>query len=217
MGHDTTDPSRLRNAPVQQRAAERVDEILDAAASVVHDVGPQLLTTTLVAERAGAGVGTLYRYFPDRTAILKGLSDRNVAHLRTLFAETVAMPKVDVEDELDALFHAYVANYREAPAFQDVRTGEWLTGAERRRGAVIAELVDVVLATIGPRHGIPEAEPVREALIECFHVSDALVLAAFLDDSEGDERSLRLAWEVSRATVHRLLLPAVQGAVEGTA
>ncbi len=202
MRHDR---SSLRKAPVQRRAADRVDELLDAAGAVVDEVGTELLTTTLVAERAGAGVGTLYRYFPDRLAILQGLADRNVRVLVARFAETAATPQVDVEDELAAFFHAYVDVYRTEPGYRSVRSGELLPTSRLARGAVVDMLVDAALAVIGPRHGIATDGAVREAFVDTFHVVDALVAAAFLDDAEGDPRSLRLAYEVGRATAHRLL------------
>jgi AcrR family transcriptional regulator len=168
-------------------------------------MGPELLTTTRVAERAGAGVGTVYRYFPDRIAILQGIADRNMRLLAERFEATVATPRADVEDELEALFHASVDLHRSVPGFRALRTGEHLPSSTRHRGEVVDGLVDEVLAVLAPRHGIALTGPIREGFVDCFHIVDALIAAAFVDDADGDARSLRLAFDVARETVARLV------------
>ena len=72
----------VRHEPVQARAAHRIEALLDAAAAVVVEHGIEHLTTALVAERAGASIGTVYRYFPDRVAVLVALAERNLERLR---------------------------------------------------------------------------------------------------------------------------------------
>lgn len=195
----------VRTPPVQRRASDRVDEILDAAAAVVDEVGTELLTTTLVAERAGAGVGTVYRYFPDRIAILQGIADRNVRTLGERFEQVVAVPRDDLLDDLTALFHAYVELYRELPGYRSLRAGETLPTSMRPKGAVVVELVERVAATIGPRHGVALDADDRERLVDCFHVVDAVVGAAFVDDPQGDAHLIALAYEVARAVSRRRL------------
>ncbi|GAA2176174.1 TetR family transcriptional regulator [Agrococcus versicolor] len=199
------DGAMLRKPPVQSRASHRVDELLDAAAAVVDEVGSELLTTTLVAARAGAAVGTLYRYFPDRIAILQGIADRNMRLIAERFGETLATPKADVEDELDALFQASVVLHRSVPGFRALRTGEHLPSSTRHRAEIVGALVDEVLAVVGPRHGIPTTGAAREGFVDCFHVVDALIAAAFVDDPAGDPRALGLAFDVARTMVERLV------------
>ena len=73
----------LRNEPVQARSTARLTSLLDAAAQVVDEIGFERLTTAMVAERAGASIGTVYRYFPDRIAVLQSLSARSLALSRS--------------------------------------------------------------------------------------------------------------------------------------
>ncbi len=68
----------IRIEPVQARSAARVGALLDAACQVMHEVGFEPLTTALVAERAGASIGTVYRYFPDRVAVLQAVAARSL-------------------------------------------------------------------------------------------------------------------------------------------
>ena len=60
-----------RKSPVQRRSSVTVEAILQAAIQVLIADGKERLTTTRVAERAGVSVGTLYQYFPNKSALLQ--------------------------------------------------------------------------------------------------------------------------------------------------
>lgn len=67
-------PSTLmepRKSPIQARSTASVGAILEATLQVLVDVGKERLTTTRVAHRAGVSVGTLYQYFPNKSALLQ--------------------------------------------------------------------------------------------------------------------------------------------------
>ena len=59
-----------RKTPVQKRSTWTVEAIAEATIQVLLAVGPDRLTTTRVAERAGVSVGTLYQYYPNKQALL---------------------------------------------------------------------------------------------------------------------------------------------------
>ncbi len=67
-----------RKSPVQARSAASVDAILEATIQVLLDVGKERLTTTRVALRAGVSVGTLYQYFPNKSALLQAALRRHL-------------------------------------------------------------------------------------------------------------------------------------------
>ena len=67
-----------RKRPVQARSAASVDAILDATIQVLLRVGKERLTTTRVALRAGVSVGTLYQYFPNKSALLQAVLKRHL-------------------------------------------------------------------------------------------------------------------------------------------
>jgi AcrR family transcriptional regulator len=66
-------PLEPRKTPVQARSAASVSAILEATIQVLLDVGKEQLTTTRVAARAGVSVGTLYQYFPNKSALLQAV------------------------------------------------------------------------------------------------------------------------------------------------
>lgn len=67
-----------RKSPVQARSTASVDAILEATLQVLLQAGKERLTTTKVALRAGVSVGTLYQYFPNKSALLKAALKRHL-------------------------------------------------------------------------------------------------------------------------------------------
>lgn len=65
-----------KKRPTQQRSTETVERILDVTASTLAEVGIERLSTNLVCERAGLTPPALYRYFPNKYALLHELGQR---------------------------------------------------------------------------------------------------------------------------------------------
>jgi len=84
-------PLRSRETPQQQRAVQRVNVILQAAAECLADGMLQDLSTTTIAKRAGIPVSSIYRYFPTLDAVLLELYLQTASELRealfTIFAD----------------------------------------------------------------------------------------------------------------------------------
>jgi AcrR family transcriptional regulator len=70
-----------RKLPSQRRSTETVQAIYQATIQVLVEHGLQQLTTTRVAERAGASVGTLYQYFPNKRALLAAVLERHLSEI----------------------------------------------------------------------------------------------------------------------------------------
>jgi len=68
-----------RKLPSQQRSKDNVERILKAAATVLEEEGYDQLKTATIAQKAGASVGSVYQYFPNKHAILIQLVDRWLA------------------------------------------------------------------------------------------------------------------------------------------
>jgi AcrR family transcriptional regulator len=65
-----------KKQPAQQRATETYERILEVTAQTLADVGIERLSTNLVCERAGLTPPALYRYFPNKYALLSELGQR---------------------------------------------------------------------------------------------------------------------------------------------
>jgi len=69
-------PLATKKQPAQQRATETFERILEVTAQTLADVGIERLSTNLVCERAGLTPPALYRYFPNKYALLSELGQR---------------------------------------------------------------------------------------------------------------------------------------------
>jgi AcrR family transcriptional regulator len=65
-----------RKTPRQQRSREMDGFILEAAARILEEKGPEGFNTNRIAERAGISVGSLYQYYPNKAALLFRLQER---------------------------------------------------------------------------------------------------------------------------------------------
>jgi AcrR family transcriptional regulator len=66
----------LRAAPIQERAVQTRDRLLDIAGELLGEVGIERISTNMIAARAGVSPAALYRYFKDKYAILEALGRR---------------------------------------------------------------------------------------------------------------------------------------------
>ncbi len=78
MGAAPTQLEAPRKQPTQARSASTVEAILDGTIQALIRHGKEKLTTTLVAQRAGVSVGTLYQYFPNKQALLHAALRRKI-------------------------------------------------------------------------------------------------------------------------------------------
>ncbi len=62
----------LRSTPVQGRSKVTLKSIVDAAESLLADpeVGRELMTTALIADKVKVSIGIIYRYFEDVVSIM---------------------------------------------------------------------------------------------------------------------------------------------------
>lgn len=76
------------NAPLRADARRNIDALLHAALAVFSEHGIDAPMRT-IASRAGVGVGTLYRHFPQRSDLIKAIIRREVEALVEAAADLV--------------------------------------------------------------------------------------------------------------------------------
>lgn len=188
----------LRNEPVQARSTARLTALLDAAAAIVDEIGFERLTTAMVAERAGASIGTVYRYFPDRIALLQALAARNLERVLSRTSDEIDDPwHVDWVSALNAAFAVLIDAYRSEPGFRGLRVGDVIdlrpAPTERTYNSIVA---DRLLDRLIERFGVQDSPELRFRFETAIEVSDALASRAFACDRQGDERFLDAARDV---------------------
>jgi AcrR family transcriptional regulator len=99
-----------RKTPVQTRSVASVDAILEATIQVLQKDGKVNLTTTRVAERAGVSVGTLYQYFPNKSALLQALLRDKLSGVTSAIEKvSEEMRGATLAEMADALVKAFIA------------------------------------------------------------------------------------------------------------
>jgi AcrR family transcriptional regulator len=63
-----------RRIPTQKRSEETVGYLFEAVARIFEQGNDGRLTTNHIAEKAGVSIGTLYGYFPDKSALLRAMA-----------------------------------------------------------------------------------------------------------------------------------------------
>src|SRR2546430_2540289 len=134
--------------------------MLDACAELVDEIGYEALTTTLLAERAGVAIGSVYQFFPDKRAIVQALALRNLeAYLARLSTRSEAVEFAHWWDVVDAAIDEYIAMHRDVPGFRTLHFGDvvdvHLLDEERDNNTIIAEQ----LAGLGVAEPAPVADP----------------------------------------------------------
>ncbi|MEV0730359.1 TetR family transcriptional regulator [Polymorphospora sp. 2-325] len=205
MATSTVTAGPLRRVPVQGRSVARVQRMLDACAVLVDEVGYDGLTTTLLAERAGVAIGSVYQFFPDKRAIVQALTLRNMeAYLQRLSARFGQGDLENWWDGVDAGIDEYISMHRSLPGFRTLHFGDivdvHLLDDERDNNAVIAEELARVLVE---QFGVADEPRLRFALEIAVESADALIKLAFRRDPEGDDEVLGEAKALIREYLHR--------------
>lgn len=185
------DPSRkrsIRTEPTQRRSTQRLDALLDAAAEIVDESGFERLTTQMVAERAGASIGTVYRYFPDRVAVLHALRERSIRRYRERVADEMERAELATWwHVVDVALDACAAMYRDEPGFSVVHAARRETADDDVEPEFAHRMARVIEAEFGDDDDQAE---LRFRLGVAIELGDALISRAFERTASGDERYL---------------------------
>lgn len=120
----------IKRAPEQKRSQETYERILRVTAQVLADEGVERLSTNLVCQKAGLAPTALYRYFPNKYALLHELGIRlmnaqNVLVEACLPPEAFTQPAVHLQPAMVKLFMATFDVTRQMPG------GVWIMRALR--------------------------------------------------------------------------------------
>lgn len=182
---------RLREAARDQTAFA----ILDAAEAVFAQHGLHAAKMGQIAHAAGIAVGTLYNYFQDRDAILRGLLERRGQELRDRVARACAAPHASFASELGAVAAAFAGSCVEHARFIRImmQAETSATGPALKRDfmlSIFAEIDQRITAVMdrGVKEGALRAAPpalLARALM-------ALMKAVLVPTSDGERVSADL-------------------------
>ena len=171
-------PERARRAPVQQRSAVRVERMLDAAAALLDELGPEAVSTSGIAARAGVSVGSLYQFFPDKQAVVQSLARRS---FERFCARLDTITSADWREVVDEVIDLYVSFSTEMPGFRVLSfggpVGAHVLDPQDDNNAVVAQALGQIVSDLGL------ADDTLRIAVE---IGDALLGLAFRRDPDGD-------------------------------
>ena len=166
----------LLTRPKRADARRNYEKVLNAAREAFAE-GGESTALEEIARRAGVGIGTLYRHFPNRQALLEALY---VGEVEEVCRSAAGLDAVDPWAALSTWFEGFIAyiatkqalanelfNYldRDAPLFKTCRTslyaaGEPLLARAQEAGVVradvgIAEVIQLVMGVAKIPTGAP--------------------------------------------------------------
>ncbi|MDO7882503.1 TetR/AcrR family transcriptional regulator [Antiquaquibacter soli] len=187
----------VRAEPVQQRSAERITSLLDAAAELIDQNGIDGLTTSDVATRSGSSVGVVYRYFPNIQSLLKALAARNLDRFTTRLHELLPASAADALGAMNGVVDAYLELARTEPGFRALRFGDVIDDRFIRENpgatSALSKLFTDLLVT---RYELSPSDELAFDIEVLVEIGDALLHRAFRYDAAGDERYIARLREI---------------------
>ncbi|PZR34895.1 TetR/AcrR family transcriptional regulator [Caulobacter segnis] len=198
-------PLDTKSRPSRRRGKDTFEVILTNAGELLAEVGFERLTTNLVCERAGLTPPALYRYFPNKYALLKELAHRlmdaqDKAVLAWLEAggtqassieESVAKNR-ELQKQINAITRAFPGGdwilraLRALPVLQEVRTTS--------RDMVAQTLFDILKAS-NPGASEERLRTATRLTTQMMYAATEMVLEE--PDQDEDQINEEICWMVA--------------------
>jgi AcrR family transcriptional regulator len=178
--------------PTQARSRERLRRVLDAADEVLASEGTGAFTTNRIAQAAGVPVGSVYRYFPDKEAIIEALALLYWSDFEDLVAAAAEIDEREpLADPGAVVIDALAAGFRARPGFLALWYGglrtEKVRDATRPTRTAIARSIERILAIHWPRAPSSARSTAARMVVLA---GDGLLREAFRVDPAGDAELL---------------------------
>lgn len=194
-----------KSRPSRRRGKDTFEVILTTAGELLAEVGFERLTTNLVCERAGLTPPALYRYFPNKYALLKELAQRlmeaqdkavlawlEAGGIRSSSIEDSVARNRDLQKQINAITREFPGGdwilraLRALPVLQEVQTTS--------RDMVAQTLFDMLKAA---NPGVPE-DRLRTATrltTQMMYAATEMVLEE--PDQDEDQINEEICWMVA--------------------
>lgn len=101
--------TQRRREPEQRRSRQRIDGLLAATCELITEQGIGPPTLTDIARRAELSLTAVYRYFPNKQAIIRELAVRTLEQDR----QVIVFPLLNDERDVGILIRAGIEHYRQ--------------------------------------------------------------------------------------------------------
>ena len=125
-----------------------VEDLLNATAQVLNDVGLERLSTNKVAKRAGVAVGSIYQYFPNKEALIDALVENRMHKLGELTQRRMAaLGSHSFPAATDAMLRCIIDFLADEPGLAPVLMSHALAAPNNQGTQQLRTLADAVART----------------------------------------------------------------------
>ena len=183
-------PAHLaRRVPRQARGERRVAELLEAAACVISETGYEAATMSEIASRAGACIGSLYQFFPNKTSIAYALRADYAARIQHLWQPLEEQASYLTLDRLiSRMIDTMVAFIEKNPAFLCL-----LDAPSTRNPSMRAIFRQMVARILSHKVGLPWPRLVRmsSVMLRIFKAMNELYAEAPIEERKAITREFK--------------------------
>lgn len=160
MNTDTKTAARARFVPSQRRSRERYERILECAARIMAEKGNEAFRMADVVELSGVPFGSLYQYFPDKTAIIGTLAERSnaVGHACVRRELEAIEGAGDLHQALCRITDGYYQMFIDQPVMRDIwqatQADRALQELDEADGEFLADILLNTLKRVEPERDI---------------------------------------------------------------
>ena len=190
-----------RRLPTQQRSLERLDRILTAARVLIAEKGSGRVKMSEIAALAEISIGSLYQYFPEKSAVIQTLAAQYSAECRGYIEEALASVRglaglrVAFEGLLDQYYDLLLAEPVMRDIWSAMQADKTLMALKLEESRACGALLAAAIQRVSPA-----ADPEKIAL-SAFLIwqlgETTMRLAISLERQEGDkllETYKRMTW-----------------------
>ncbi|MGL3606577.1 TetR/AcrR family transcriptional regulator [Rhizobium sp. G187] len=168
--HKSSSPTQpTAKEPKRKRGIARVAKLLDAGAAVFAEQGYKAATMTEIAARAGAPIGSLYQFFPNKDVLADALVARYGEHVEAALERIRAeADQLDGQRLADRLLDVLVSHSAERSLALSLLDARWEQPGVRPgvlRESLRREIAKILL-TWRPGWTEEEAQPVAIVLLQ---------------------------------------------------
>ena len=177
--------TKPRKKPRQSRSRATYEAIVEATTQLLVKEGFDRFTTARVASRAGVSIGSLYQYFPNKTALAAAVIDRCCEEFLRHFEASLARASgKSLEAAVRIMVHTSLASHHLAPELHrivnelarrigvDDRTNMVSKATAKLIEALLREHSDELAAGADPMVAATIIETVLEALAHRVQLAD---------------------------------------------
>ena len=164
----------MRKTPKQDRAAETVETILDAAAQLLERSELREVSTNHIARKAGVSIGTLYQYFSNKDELLWSLAKREYIRIAKQLVQQIDEVSAESMPETSrAIVKLLIARFANRKITK--RLGVLVQTRRAQRGGGEEPLLAAIAEALGNKLGLVGRMSLEQAKVFSFILTRSLL------------------------------------------